>query len=123
MPAAARLDAVFAALSDRSRRTIVERLASGEATVGTVARPLRMTPPSVSKHVKILERAGLIERRLKGREHWLRLTPQGLKSAAEWVITYDRFWNESLDRLDELIGNAGQVGSKAPLERKTRGAK
>lgn len=103
MPTSSRLDQVFSALSDPSRRAIVERLAQGEATVGTVAQPLRMKLPSVSKHIKVLETAGLIEKRLSGREHWLRLTPVGWRSATEWLARYSQFWTDSIDKLEELV--------------------
>ena len=97
------LDAVFSALADPSRRMILERLAVGEATVGTIARPLPMALPSVSKHVKVLVSAGLVERRVQGREHWLRLTPDGFRSATDWLARYQQFWTESLDQLERLV--------------------
>ncbi len=101
--AGAQLDIVFAALADPSRRMILERLAGGEATVGTIARPLPMALPSVSKHVKVLIRAGLVERQVRGREHWLRLTPVGFRSATDWLAGYQQFWTESLDQLGRLV--------------------
>lgn len=110
MPKTAELDAIFFALADPARRAILERLSRGDANVGVTARPLRLNPSSVSKHLKVLESAGLIERRLRGREHWLSLTPHGWKSAADWMMRYGLFWRESLDRLDELI-----AGQRAPV--------
>lgn len=97
------LDAVFFALSDSTRRAILERLTEGEATVGTVAEPHDMAMPSISKHVKVLERAGLITRRVAGREHWLRLAPEGFASPAEWFSHYQEFWSASVDRLQRLV--------------------
>jgi DNA-binding transcriptional ArsR family regulator len=97
------LDAVFHALADPTRRAIVERLAQGEATVGTVAAPHDMAMPSISKHVKVLERAGLISRRVAGREHWLRLQPEGFRSPTEWFAHYQQFWTGSVDRLERLL--------------------
>lgn len=97
------LDQVFAALADPTRRTIVETLAHGEATVGAVAAPHEMALPSISKHVKVLESAGLITRRVEGRQHFLRLVPAGFRSAAEWFTHYQQFWTESLDRLERLL--------------------
>ncbi len=99
------VDAVFAALADPSRRAILERLAAGEATVGAVAAPLDMALPSVSKHVKVLERAGLVVRRVRGREHWLRLAPHGFASAADWMTHYAQFWSDSADRLAEVVAD------------------
>ncbi len=97
------LDRVFAALADPARRAIVDRLAGGEATVGAVAAPLAMALPSVSKHVKVLERAGLVTRRVDGRQHWLRLSPEGFRSTADWLAHHEQFWSESVDRLAELV--------------------
>jgi len=104
-PESRAVDAVFAALADPSRRAILERLAAGDATVGTVAAPLDMALPSVSKHVKVLERAGLVVRRVHGREHWLRLAPHGFASAADWMAHYARFWSASTDRLAEVVAD------------------
>lgn len=98
------LDAVFFALADPTRRAILERLAEGEATVGTVAEPHDMAKPSISKHVKVLEQAGLITRRVEGREHWLRLAPEGFSTPAAWFTHYQQFWSDSVDRLGRLLG-------------------
>lgn len=97
------LDAVFFALSDPTRRAIVERLAVGEATVGTVAEPHDMAMPSISKHVKVLEQAGLVTRRVEGREHWLRLAPEGFETPTEWFTHYQQFWSGSVGRLERLL--------------------
>lgn len=97
------LNAVFAALADPSRRAIIARLAAGEATVGDVAAPLDMALPSVSKHVRVLERCGLVERRVDGRRHWLRLNEQGWRRASEYVDGYRWFWESSLDRLSDVV--------------------
>jgi DNA-binding transcriptional ArsR family regulator len=98
-----RLDRTFAALADPTRRAILSRLASGEATVKELARPFDMTLPAVSKHLKVLERAGLIAR---GRERqWrpARLEARPLKDVADWAERYRQFWDESYDRLDEYL--------------------
>jgi DNA-binding transcriptional ArsR family regulator len=104
MPAVAdRLDRTFAALADPTRRAILARLATGEASVTELAQPFAMTLPAVSKHLKVLERAGLIAR---GRERqWrpARLDAEPLKEVAEWAEKYRRFWEESYDRLDEYL--------------------
>src|SRR5438067_2520994 len=98
-----RLDGTFAALADPTRRAILARLATGEASVTELARPFAMSLPAVSKHLKVLERAGLIAR---GRERqWrpARLEAAPLKEVAEWTEKYRRFWDESYDRLDEYL--------------------
>src|SRR5438132_847957 len=103
MQATHRLDTIFAALADPTRRAILARLASGEASVTELAEPFAMTLPAVSKHLKVLERAGLIAR---GRERqWrpARLEAGPLKEVAEWTERYRRFWEESYDRLDEYL--------------------
>jgi DNA-binding transcriptional ArsR family regulator len=98
-----RLDRTFAALADPTRRAILGRLARGEASVTELAEPFEMTLPAVSKHLKVLERAGLIAR---GRERqWrpARLEAGPLKEVADWTERYRRFWEESYDRLDEYL--------------------
>jgi DNA-binding transcriptional ArsR family regulator len=100
---AERLDRTFAALADPTRRAILGRLAAGEASVTELAEPFDMTLPGVSKHLKVLERAGLIRR---GRERqWrpARLEAGPIKEVAEWTDRYRRFWEESYDRLDEYL--------------------
>jgi len=81
----------------------VERLTEGRATVGEVAAPHDMAAPSISKHLKVLEAAGLITRQVEGRRHWLSLAPHGFRDAAEWFTHYDQFWTGSLDRLAGLL--------------------
>jgi DNA-binding transcriptional ArsR family regulator len=108
---AERLDRTFAALADPTRRAILARLAHGEATVTDLATPFSMTLPAVSKHLKVLERAGLVSR---GREkQWrpARLAAEPLKEAAEWIERYREFWEESYDRLDEYLEEL-QAGRK-----------
>lgn len=98
-----RLDRTFSALADPTRRAILAHLAGGEATVTDLAAPFSMTLPAVSKHLKVLERAGLIAR---GREkQWrpARLAAEPLKEAAGWIERYREFWEESYDRLDEYL--------------------
>jgi DNA-binding transcriptional ArsR family regulator len=98
-----RLDRTFAALADPTRRAILARLTAGEASVTTLAEPFEMSLPAVSKHLKVLERAGLITR---GRERqWRpsRLEARPLKEVAEWAERYRRFWEESYNRLDEYL--------------------
>ena len=106
------LDRIFAALADSTRRAILARLAAGEASVSELAEPFRMTLPAVSKHLKVLERAGLVAR---GRERqWrpARLEAGPLKEVAEWTERYRRFWEESYDRLDEYLGTLQERGKE-----------
>jgi DNA-binding transcriptional ArsR family regulator len=101
--AAERLNRTFAALADPTRRAILARLATGEASVTELAEPFSMSLPAISKHLKVLERAGLIAR---GRERqWRpsRLEAGALKEVADWTDRYRRFWEESYDRLDEYL--------------------
>jgi DNA-binding transcriptional ArsR family regulator len=97
------LDATFAALSDPTRRAILARLASGEASVTDLAEPFAMTQPAISKHLKVLERAGLISRSRDAQRRPRRLEAVPLKDVAEWVESYRQFWTESLDRLDDYL--------------------
>jgi DNA-binding transcriptional ArsR family regulator len=97
------LDRAFAALADRTRRAILARLAEGEAGVTELAEPFRMSLPAVSKHLKVLERAGLITRSREAQWRYCRLDPAPLKKVADWVGDYERFWDESYERLDEYL--------------------
>ena len=97
------LDRTFAALADPTRRAILARLASGEASVTELAEPFEMTMPAVSKHLKVLERAGLIARSRERQWRPARLEASPLKEVAEWTERYRRFWEESYDRLDEYL--------------------
>jgi len=99
----AQLDAVFAALADSTRRAILARLASGEASVTDLAKPFDMSLPAISKHLKVLERAGLIARGRDAQWRPCSLNAGPLKDVADWVDHYRRFWEESLDRLDEYL--------------------
>jgi DNA-binding transcriptional ArsR family regulator len=113
-----RLDRTFGALADPTRRAILARLAKGEASVTELAEPFEMSLPAVSKHLKVLERAGLVSR---GRERqWrparLRVTP--LKEVAEWTDRYRRFWEERYDRLDEYLD---ELRGRGPSEGKEEG--
>lgn len=97
------LDRVYGALADPARRSILRTLASGEATVGEVAAPLDMALPSVSKHIKVLERAGLVGRRVDGRRHFLHLEPLALQTADRWLAFYRPFWEGGADKLAALV--------------------
>jgi DNA-binding transcriptional ArsR family regulator len=101
--ATAQLDRTFAALADPTRRAILARLATGEASVTELAAPFDMSLPAVSKHLKVLERAGLIARSRERQWRPARLEAGPLKEVAEWTQAYRRFWEESYDRLDEYL--------------------
>jgi DNA-binding transcriptional ArsR family regulator len=98
------LSITYAALADPTRRAILARLAVGEATVGELAEPFAMSLPAVSKHLKVLERAGLIARRRKAQWRPCRIEAGPLRDAAQWLEHYRHFWDDSFDRLDEYLG-------------------
>lgn len=99
------LDGVFHALADPTRRAIIGALVDGPKTVGELSRPFDISLPAVSKHLKVLERARLVTREVRGREHHCRLNPQSLASARDWLSFYSGFWEERLDALDALLRN------------------
>ena len=98
-----RLSTTFAALADPTRRAILARLAAGEASVTELAAPFEMSLPAISKHLKVLERAGLIARGREAQWRPCRLEAGPLKDAAEWLEHYRRFWEQSFDRLDDYL--------------------
>jgi DNA-binding transcriptional ArsR family regulator len=110
------LDQTFSALSDPTRRAILARLATGEASVNELAQPFAMSLPAISKHLKVLERAGLISRGRDAQFRPCRLEPTALKFAADWLDQYRVFWEQSLDRLEgylnELQGKEKKRGRK-----------
>lgn len=97
------LSATFAALADPTRRAILARLSQGEATVGELAAPFDISLPAISKHLKVLQRAGLIEQGRQAQWRPCRLTPEPLRDLADWVAQYKRHWEESFDRLDAYL--------------------
>jgi DNA-binding transcriptional ArsR family regulator len=101
--AARRLDATFAALADPTRRAIVARLAMGEATVNELAEPFAMSQPAISKHLKVLERAGLVAVGRDGQRRPRRLVPEPLADANEWIERHREAWESSFRRLDDLL--------------------
>jgi DNA-binding transcriptional ArsR family regulator len=111
------LDAVFAAMADPSRRAILARLALGEARVTEVAGDFTISLNSVSKHVKMLERAGLVERTVIGRDHVLSLNAAPLEDAAAWIDHYRRFWEERLDALDAFVTSQRAARRKSTKKR------
>jgi DNA-binding transcriptional ArsR family regulator len=111
-----RLNATFAALADPTRRAILAKLSTGEASVLELAEPFEMSLPAVSKHLKVLERAGLISRGREAQWRPCRLVPEPLKDASRWLDHYRRFWDESFDRLDDYLQ---ELQGKAKPQRPT----
>jgi DNA-binding transcriptional ArsR family regulator len=97
------LNRTFAALADPTRRRILEQLTHGDRCVTDLAKPYSMSLPGVSKHLRVLEKAGLIRRRRRGRVHSLKLEAAPMRQAQEWIGEYRRFWEDSLDRLDGYL--------------------
>jgi DNA-binding transcriptional ArsR family regulator len=100
---ASQLDSTFAALADPTRRAILARLALGESSVKELSGPFAMSQPAISKHLKVLERAGLIARGREAQWRPCRLQPEPLKSAVDWLERYREFWEQSFDRLDDYL--------------------
>jgi len=121
------LSTTFAALADPTRRAILARLASGEASVTDLAEPFEMSMPAISKHLKVLERAGLIARGREAQWRPCRIEAAPLREVAGWVEHYRRFWEESFDRLDEYLLALKNAEGKAPegkdKEKKKHGRK
>ncbi|MGH6952589.1 MAG: ArsR/SmtB family transcription factor [Alphaproteobacteria bacterium] len=112
------LSATFAALADPTRRAILLRLADGESSVGALARPFRISLPAVSRHLKVLEGAGLIRRERDAQWRRCRLEPRGLRPAADWIERYRRFWEGRLDALAAYLESEGQGGKGGRAPRK-----
>lgn len=112
-----RLSHTFAALADPTRRAILSRLASGQKSVTELAQPFRMSMPAVSKHLKVLQRAGLIERGREAQWRPCRLRARPLKDASDWIGKYREFWEDRLDRLDDYLHEL-QAEEKANARRK-----
>ena len=102
-PPDARLDAVFHALGDATRRQMLRSLSGGQRTVGELARPFDMSLAAASKHIKALEKAGLVRRTVQGRTHICRLEARPLEDAHDWIGAYERFWTARLDVLEGLL--------------------
>lgn len=108
------LDLAFAALADPTRRRIVAKLTRGETRVTDLALPFDMSLNAVSKHIKVLEGAGLVRRTRVGREHYLRLHAQPLREAARWISQYERFWTQRLDALGEFLNQQKESDDDRP---------
>jgi DNA-binding transcriptional ArsR family regulator len=121
-----RLDATFAALADPTRRAILARLAAGDASVAELAKPFAMSQPAISKHLKVLERAGLVSHTTRAQQRPRRLEAQPLAEATAYLERYREFWEQSFLRLDDLLEElkathkrgASTVGKAAPTKRK-----
>jgi DNA-binding transcriptional ArsR family regulator len=98
-----RLDGLFAALADPTRRRMIERLARGPMSVGEMAAGFAISQPGISKHVKVLERSGLLKRDVVGRVHRCRIEPKAMEAVSEWLDEQRRFWNATLDRLETYL--------------------
>ncbi len=115
---AEQLDATFAALADPTRRAILSRLAKGDASVNELAAPFRMSQPAISRHLKVLEGAGLISRRREATTRFSHLEAGSLREAGEWIGRYREFWEESHDRLDELLTRLQDGQTEQPVDGK-----
>ncbi len=112
MPQVDPISATFAALADPTRRAILARLALGEAPVGELAAPFAMSGPAISKHLKVLERAGLISRGRTAQQRPARIEAQALKAASDWLADYRRLWDAKLDRLDDYLSELQSNGDR-----------
>lgn len=118
-----RLSSTFSALADPTRRAILGRLANGEASVTELAKPMKMTMPAVTKHLKVLERAGLIRRGRQAQWRPCYLVAEPLKEASDWVEQYRIFWEQSLDRLDAYLKVLQAQAAKEPEQPVAKGKK
>lgn len=112
------LDAVFHALADPTRRAMLRRLASEPRSVGDLASPFEISLAAASKHIKVLERAGLVQRNVQGRTHLCRLDARPMHAGLEWMRHYEQFWNQRLDALDAVLRSEDEPAAPA---RKPRG--
>ncbi|MGA7397616.1 MAG: metalloregulator ArsR/SmtB family transcription factor [Solirubrobacterales bacterium] len=99
------VDRIFHALSNSTRRRMLRQLSRRSCSVGDLAKPAEMSFAAASKHVQVLEKAGMVNRRVKGRQHICSLSPKPLKEASEWLSFYEEFWNEGLDRLEAVLAS------------------
>ncbi len=106
------LDAIFAALADPTRRAILSRLVDGQASVNEIAAPFEMSQPAVSRHLKVLERAGLIERDIDEQRRPARLKAQTMAAAVDWLAEFEAFWRTSFEQLDDVLFNMKKAPKK-----------
>jgi DNA-binding transcriptional ArsR family regulator len=119
----ARLDAVFAALADPTRRAIIERLSRGEARVTDVAEPFQMSLNAVSKHIHVLEASGVVERRRKGRDHILSINTSSLNEVDGWIERTRRYWEKRLDAMERVLRELRKDDKLAPPKDRKRGSR
>lgn len=113
---AQQLDTIFAALADPTRRAILSRLAAGEAQVSAIAAPFQISAPAISRHLKVLEDAGLVSRRVDRQRRIISLNPEALRLASRWVDQYRRFWEGSLARLETMLAEQTESDTTKPTE-------
>ncbi len=113
------LDSLFHALSDHTRRRMLRSLGGQARSVGELAAPFQISLAAASKHIKVLERAGLVTRTVQGRTHLCRLQPEALAAGQDWLRFYEQFWNERLDALAEALGDPA-APSPSPLPRRKK---
>lgn len=111
------LDAVFHALSDPTRRAILHRLTAGEHSVSDLATPFQMSLAGASKHIKVLESAGLVRRRIEGRTHLCQLEAAKLAEAQQWLSTYEKFWTVRLDDLEAILREEDAAAAKSATKK------
>jgi DNA-binding transcriptional ArsR family regulator len=114
----ARLDAAFGALADPTRRAIIERLSRSEARVTEVAEPFHMSLNAVSKHIRVLEASGVVERHRKGRDHILSINTRSLDEVLGWIERMHRYWEERLDAMERLLHELNKDQKLGPKDRK-----
>ena len=102
------LDLIFGALSDATRRGMLAQLAQGETNITTLAEPYDMSQPAISKHLRVLEKAGLIERRRRGREHFIRARAESAETASNWITYYAQFWRQQFDAVEDYLNQRGE---------------
>jgi DNA-binding transcriptional ArsR family regulator len=114
----ARLDAVFAALADPTRRAIIERLSRSEARVTELAEPFHMSLNAVSKHIRVLETSGVVERQRKGRDHILSINTRSLDEIDGWIVRMRRYWEKRLDAMEDVLRELKKEHKLGPKDRK-----
>lgn len=103
------LDQIFGALSDATRRGILAQLSQGETNITALAAPYQMSQPAISKHVRVLEKAGLIKRTKRGREHIIQANPAAAEQARDWIDTYAQFWKEQFEDVETYLKQTGEL--------------
>ncbi|MFN2448270.1 MAG: ArsR/SmtB family transcription factor [Candidatus Baltobacteraceae bacterium] len=107
------IDSVFSALADPTRRRIVERLARRPLTIGQIASQFPISQPAISKHVRVLELAGVLQRTVEGRVHYCTISPQAMQEVSTWIDRQSRYWNGALDRLERLLAKQSNEKRKS----------